>query len=334
MSNTQSRRDFLKIVGALPLCAAVSAVPFRAFGQDTTQPSAGDTGARSAAGATLKTSLNAYSFNKMLNDNLKNRGPGITLLQVMAFAAKCKFDGFDATGYYFPGYPEVPSESYIKELKKTASDLGLGISGSGVRDNLTTADKAVRAAAITHIKEWVEVAAKIGAPVLRVFADTQMRAMTWGDVAKGYTRDQVGTWIADALRQCADHGKQYGVCIGVQNHGDFLQTGDQLMALIAAVGSDYCRPIVDTGYFKTKDPYVDMEIVAPHAVNWQIKQSPFGEESDIATDLNRLLRIVRNSGYHGYLPIECLSPKGKPYDPYTIVPAFLKKLQDAIAQTA
>ena len=334
MNNTQSRRDFLKIVSALPLCAAAAMTPFRAFGQDGVQSSTGGASGPSPAGATLKTSLNAYSFNKMLNDNLKNRGPGVTLLQVMAFAAKCKFDGFDATGYYFPGYPEVPSEEYIKEMKKTAADLGLGISGSGVRDNLTTSDKAVRTAAVTHIKEWVEVSAKIGAPVLRVFADTQMRAMTWNDVAKGHTRDEVGAWIADDLRQCADHGKQYGVCIGVQNHGDFLQTGDQLMALIAAVGSDYCRPIVDTGYFKTKDPYADMAIVAPHAVNWQIKQSPFGEESDIPTDLVKLMHIVRDSGYHGYLPIECLSPKGKPYDPYTIVPAFLKKLQDAIAQTA
>ena len=330
MNNTQSRRDFLKIVSALPLCAAASMAPFQVFGQDTTQPSFSS----STAAATLKTSLNAYSFNKMLNDNLKGRGPGITLLQVMDFAAKCKFEGFDATGYYFPGYPEVPGKAYIKTLTTKASDLGIGISGSGVRDNLTTSDKAVRAAGVQHIKEWVEVAAHIGAPVLRVFADTQMRAMTWKDVAKGFTYEDVGKWIADDLRQCADHGKQFNVCIGVQNHGDFLQTGDQLMALIAAVDSDFCRPIVDTGYFKTKDPYADMAIVAPHAANWQIKQSPFGEESDIPTDLVKLLRIVRDSGYHGYLPIECLSPKGKPYDPYSVVPAFLKKLQDAIAQTA
>ena len=297
-------------------------------------PAFADDVVKSTVAPTLKTSLNAYSFNKMLNDNIKHRGPGVTLLQVMDFAAKCKFDGFDATGYFFPGYPEVPAAAYVKEIKQKASDLGLGISGSGVRDNLTTADKAVRAAAVQHIKEWVEVAAQINAPVLRVFADTQMRAMTWNDVAKGATRDQVQDWIAAALKECADHGKQFGVCIGVQNHGDFLQTGDQLLTLMKAVDSDYCKPIVDTGYFKSKDPYADMAIVAPHAINWQIKQSPFGEESEIPTDLIKLLHIVRDSGYHGYLPIETLSPKGKPYDPYTVVPAFLKQLKDAIAQTA
>jgi hypothetical protein len=48
----------------------------------------------------------------------------------------------------------------------------------------------------------------------------------------------------------------------------------------------------------------------------------------------RLLKIVRKSGYSGYLPIETLSPQGKPYDPFTVVPAFLAQLREAIVQTA
>src|SRR4029077_1557733 len=111
------------------------------------------------------------------------------------------------------------------------------ISGTGVRNNFTVSDKVVRAAAVQHIKEWVEVAARLGAPVLRVFADTQMRAMTWQDVAKGFTRDQVRQWIVEALSQCAEQGKKFGVIIGVQNHGDFIQTGTQLLDLIKGVNS-------------------------------------------------------------------------------------------------
>jgi len=143
----------------------------------------------------------------------------------------------------------------------------------------------------------------------------------------------VQDWITANLRECADHGKKFKVKIGVQNHGDFLKTGEDLMTLVKAVGSEWCGPIVDTGYFKSPDPYADMALVAPHAVNWQIKQSPLGEESEVPTDLVKLLRIIRKSGYSGYLPIETLSPQGKPYDPYTVVPVFLKQLRDAIAQT-
>jgi sugar phosphate isomerase/epimerase len=187
---------------------------------------------------------------------------------------------------------------------------------------------------VKHIKEWVEVATRLGAPVIRVFADTQMRNQSWETVAKGFTRDQVQDWIAAALRECADHGKTHGVKIGVQNHGDFLKTAQDLLTLVKAVGSDWCGPIVDTGYFKSADPYVDMAQVAPTAVNWQIKQSPFGEDSETPTDLVRLMTIVRKSGYSGYLPIETLSPRGKDYDPYAVVPEFLKKVREAIAHTA
>ena len=282
----------------------------------------------------LKTSLNAYSFNKMLNDRIKGRGEGITLLQVCDFAAKCKFDAIDATGYFFPGYPERPTDAYIDELKKRAADLGLGISGTGVRNNFTTADQAVRAEGVRHIKQFVEVAARLGAPVIRVFADTQMRAQNWHTVSKNAGRQQVQDWISADLRECADHGNKYGVKIGVQNHGDFLATAKEQLALIQAVNSPFCGPIVDTGYFKTPDPYLDIAEVAPHAINWQIKQSVFGEDSEVPTDMNRLLKIVRKSGYSGYLPIETLSPQGKPYDPFTVVPEFLAQLKKAIAETA
>jgi len=258
----------------------------------------------------------------------------VTLVQVLEFAAKNKFDGFDPTGYFFPGYPAVPGDAYVESFKKRAADLGIGISGTGVRNNFTTSEKPVRDAGVRHIKEWVEVAARLGAPVIRVFADTQMRSQTWETVAKAYTRDQVQEWIVAALQECAEHGKKYGVRIGVQNHGDFLKTGRELLELVRAVGSDWCGPIVDTGYFKTSDPYADIALVAPHALNWQIKQSVFGEESEVPTDLVRLMKIVQKSGYSGYLPIETLSPKGKPYDPYVVVPEFLTQLREAMRSAA
>lgn len=321
--NPCSRRSFLKRASLIPICAAAG------LGLENLSPAA-----ESSTEATLKVSLNAYSFNRLLNDAIRNRGPGITLIQVLEFAAKNKFDGFDATGYYFPSYPKVPPDSYVDELKRKAADLGVGISGTGVRNNFTTSDQVTRAGGVQHIKQWVEVAARLGAPVIRVFADTQMRSQTWETVAKGLTRDQVQEYIATALQECAEQGKKFKVRIGVQNHGDFLKTGAELLALIKTVNSEWCGPIVDTGYFKTSDPYADMALVAPHAVNWQIKQSPFGEESEVPTDLTKLLHIVRKSGYQGYLPIETLSPKGKEYDPYTVIPAFKKQLCDAIAQTA
>ena len=196
MSNRLNRRDFIRSTSILPLTAVAGAAGLHHLTAIAAEP------AEDKAVGQLKVSLNAYSFNKLLNDSIKNRGGGVTLLQVLDFCAKQKFEGFDPTGYFFPGYPKVPSDAYLKDFKRRAADLGIGLSGTGVRNNFTTSDKEVRAAAVQHIKEWVEVAANIGAPVVRVFADTQMKNTTWEQVAKGCTREEVQAWMASDLRLC------------------------------------------------------------------------------------------------------------------------------------
>jgi sugar phosphate isomerase/epimerase len=285
-------------------------------------------------GPRLKIALNAYSFSRLLNDRRRDPKAGMSLLDLVDFCARQNFDALDATGYFFSTYPDPPEDSELNALKRRAFDSGVDICGTGVRNNFTTTDKSIRAAAVVHIKQWVEVAAKLGAPVLRVFADTQMRAQTWQTLAPGRSREQVEEWIADHLRDCAEHAGKFGVIIGVQNHGDFLRTGQDQLNLLKRVDSPWCGAIVDTGYYQTEDPYVDMELVTPYAVNWQIKESPYGVSSDISTDLKRLLTIARMAGYRGYLPIETLSAPGKEYDPFQVVPKFLAELRGAIAATA
>lgn len=337
MSDPCNRRDFLKRASLLSAAAVTGAgLTLPTAAQAAVEP------VKRVGGAQLKISLNAYSFAKLLNDNVKGRGEGMTLAQLAEFCAKHNFDGVDATGYYFPGYSatgmEVPTDQFIFEFKRRAFDLGLGISGTGVGNNFTVADKTARARDVQRIKAWVEVAAKLGAPVIRIFADTQMRAQTWETVSNGATRDTVEGWIADDIRTCADHAAKFGVIIGVQNHGDFLKTADNLISLLKRVDSPWCGAIVDTGYFKAADPYAEMAKAAPYAVNWQIKQSPLGveKEAEAPTDLKRLMRIIRDSGYRGYLPIETLSQRGggQVYDPYTVVPKFLGEVRAALAATA
>jgi sugar phosphate isomerase/epimerase len=140
--------------------------------------------------------------------------------------------------------------------------------------------------------------------------------------------------MADELRKCAEFGEEHGVLIGVQNHGDMLKTADETIEIVNMVDSDWFGVIVDTGYFHTEDPYVDIAKVTPYAVNFQVKESPFGKESTVRTDLSRLVKIVRDGGYRGYLPIETLSIPDRPYNPEQLVPQFLAELKQALGQTA
>jgi sugar phosphate isomerase/epimerase len=274
--------------------------------------------------ANIKISLNAFSFNELLSGKeTAANSDTFSLNDLLNWCAEQNIQALDVTGYYFPGYPEVPTDEYINNFKRQAFLLGIDISGTGIRNNFASPDSAVRASDVELAKKWIVVAAKLGAPVIRLFS---------GPIPKGYENkwDEVAGWMVDCYKECALYGEQYGVLIGIQNHGDMLQTAGQCIKILEAVNSDWVGLIVDTGNFRTEDPYDDIEAVAPYAINWQVKESVFGIGNEVRTDFPRLIKILMKSGYRGYLPVETLMVKGKPYDPFVLVPQLLGDLQKAL----
>ena len=106
----------------------------------------------------LKISLNAFSFDKPL------RAGTMSLDDLLDFCAKTGFEGVDLTGYYFPGYPAVPSDEYIFHIKRKAFLLGIDLGCTGVRNDFTWADPVKREEEKKLVKEWIKVARKLGAP--------------------------------------------------------------------------------------------------------------------------------------------------------------------------
>jgi sugar phosphate isomerase/epimerase len=312
MNFKSSRRTFLKSTSLLPLGIAAGTTGISAM--------AGEPSVK-AGGHPLKISLNAYSFSKSLTAPETGGKAEMTYFDVLEFCAKNNFDAIDPTGYYFPGYPKVPTDSYINDFKRRAFKLGLDISGTGVRNNFAQPDKDKRAADVQLAKDWIEVAAKLGAPVIRVFA---------GAEPDGHPRDEVNKWMVADLKQCVEQGKQHGVLVGIQNHGDYLKTAEQVIQIVKMVDSEWFGVIVDTGNFQQGDPYEEIAKVMPYAVNFQVKESPYGSASPIRMDVKKLVQVVRAGGYRGYLPIETLVSASQPYNPLANVPKFLKEVRDAI----
>ncbi len=277
--------------------------------------------------AHLKLSLNAYSFSEMLLPKEKKADqPEFTLMNLLDWCAEQNINAIDPTGYFFPGYPEVPTDEYINQFKRKAFQLGIDISGTGIRNNFTSPDPKVRAEGVQLAKDWIVVASKLGAPVLRVFA---------GAIPEGYEDkwDEVAGWMIECYKECAVYGEKYGVLIGIQNHGDMLQTAEQCIKIIKAVDSDWVGLIVDIGNFKTDDPYIDIDEVTPYAVNWQVKESVIGKDSKVRTDFSRLVKILNKNGYRGYIPVETLVMKDRVYDPFILVPELIKDMEKAMNET-
>lgn len=321
-----TRRQFLATAAAVPLGVAGALAP-------SAVRAAADT-ARRPGGALLKPALNAFSFLELLNANAKDPGQGVDLFKVCDFCAEQGFEGVDVTGYFFPGYPDAPPDDYLIRLKRHVFDLGLCFSGTGVRNDFTAADPAVRAEGVARVKAWIEVAAKLGAPTVRAFADSQPPFRNWTQAAGGASRDRVEGWVADALRECAGHGARYGVIVAVQNHGDFIASGPEHLSLLQRVDSPWCAAMVDTGKYLTADPYADIALMAPHAVNWQIKETLGSTLDSPRIDMLRVVKIIRDSGYRGYVPIETLRMGRTDYDSFKEVARLLAELRAAIAATA
>ena len=219
---------------------------------------------------------------------------------MLEFCAQNGFYACDITAYYFPGYPQVPSDEYLYHVKHKAFNLGLEICGTGVRNDFTNPDAATRKQHVTLVKRWIEAAEKIGAPVIRVFAGPMLEDES--------QRQKVLNWMIEDLKECVEHGMSHGVMVAVQNHNDFILTPEHVQELIDGVGSDWFGLIMDTNGYRSGDPYQLISESIHFAVNWQIKERIFVNKLEEDTDLQKLIEVIKASNYRGYLPIETLGP--------------------------
>jgi sugar phosphate isomerase/epimerase len=268
--------------------------------------------AKSQSTGHLKISLNAFSFNDLLLEKK------ISIDDVLEFCAKIGIEGVDLTGYYFPGYPVAPSDEYIFHVKKKAFRLGIDLGCTGVRNDFTWADPAKRAEEKKLVKDWIKVAQKLGAPGVRIFAGTLSKEnFAWDDRAK---------WIVDDIRECADFGKEYGVMLAYQNHYDFVKTASEVEKIMKMIDHEWVGLMLDIGSYHSADPYKDIAATAGYAITWQMKEKVFINDTQVETDYEKIIDIVKNCGYRGYLPLETLGQG----DPYQKVEVLYNKVKNIL----
>lgn len=263
------------------------------------------------AGSGVRVGLNVYSFNEPL------RKGAMTLFDAVRFCAEHRIAGIDATGYYFPGYPARPPEEFVRRLKREAFLHGVAIFGTGVRNDFTLPDAGARRREAQLVRDWIDVAAALGAGILRIFSGR--------GVPEGHTFEQALEWMAPLMRECADYGASRGVMIGIQNHDDFLKTAAQTIRLLEAVNHDWCGVILDVGSLRQGDPYEEIAGLIPYAVSWQLKENvaPAGHEQP--TEMKRIRSLIEQHGYRGWLPIETLGAG----DPREKIVRLLERVREA-----
>jgi sugar phosphate isomerase/epimerase len=272
----------------------------------------------------LRLSLAAYSFRQYFVNSTDERArevdpaKRIDLLQFIDYCAEHGCDGAELTSYYFP--PKTDQEFLLK-LRRHAFLRGVAISGTSVGNTFTHPEGPKRQQEIAAVKRWIENAAIMGAPHVRIFA---------GSKPSGINDSEAKKFCISAIEECAAVAAQKGVFLGLENHGGIVAEPKGVLEIIQAVKSPWVGVNLDTGNFHTEDPYRDLELCAPYAVNVQIKSEIRRRRgASEAADLSRMIKILRDVNYQGFVALEYEAAP----DPWKQVPGLLRELKKLMDQS-
>ena len=309
---TTSRRSFLTAV-----TAAATATGITSLSPPASTVRAADPPARTGT-PMLKLSLAAYSFNKLFAKRGTPEQIATAEMSLEKFIDYCAEQGLGATeltGYYFP--QDVTTE-YLLNIRQQTHRLGLDISGTAIGNDFCLAEGPARDKQLSECRQWIDYAAVMGAPAIRIFA---------GRVPKGDSEEVAIERCVDGINQSLEYAAQKGIFLALENHGGITATPDQMFRIIERVkSSPWFGVNFDSGNFSTDDPYRDLARIAPYAVNAQIKvamKSPDGEKYD--ADLPRVINILKQAGYRGYVTLEF-----EEAHPFEEIPKYLKTLRELI----
>ena len=259
----------------------------------------------------MKLSLAAYSFNRFLPRPGRGQSGEMTLEDFIDFCADLDLDGTELTSYYFT----KESPEYLLSLKQRCFRLGLDVSGTAIGNDFCLPEGEKRTAQIDLCKRWIDNAAILGAPVIRIFA---------GKVPTGDKEAAALDRCVAGIDECLDYAATKGIFLALENHGGITATPQQLLAIVKRVkDSPWFGINYDSGNFRTDDPYGDLEQIAPYAINAQIKVSVTAKGQKQHADLPRMVNILKAANYRGYVVLEYEEAK-----PREEIPEYIKQMRE------
>lgn len=264
----------------------------------------------------MKLSVSSYSFAQYTKKGL------LTLQQLPAKAAEMGFEGIE--------YIDLPKDVTGEARLALAAELGALTKAAGIEmvaytigANLWQTDAAALRAEIDHLKNEVDVAVAMGAPVMR-------HDLVWGLEKSGSGRSFLSMMpqLAEAVREVADYAAAKGVKTCSENHGRIAQDSYRMEAFAATVNHDNYGLLVDIGNFlcADEDPAMAVSRVANYAVHAHAKDMlllPHDTEDTKgliwtrggqwlrataighgSVPVERCIRILKRAGYDGWLSVE------------------------------
>ncbi len=249
-------------------------------------------------------------------------------------AEEMELDGVEFVDMHFPTTDPI----YLRDVKKLCADLQLTIAGVAVSNDF--GPDATRAGEVQKVRQWIDVASYLGAPVVRVFAGWLPPAAADPEPGrivelyrKVFGQKQINTrklWsdVTFALRQCADHAAERGIVLALQNNraDGIVGTPMQLAQMVHDVGSPWLRVCLDPADLGGRGGIDAMRVVQAHAHLHDVRD----DGADAALHWPEMLRTLKLERYRGFVHIDYTGVE----DPETAVPRAARYLRGVLQMIA
>jgi len=254
-------------------------------------------------GRANRIAVSTYSFWRFKKD-LK-----LPIETCIDHAAEMGFDGVEILHVQMEG----ESNEYLRNLKRRALINGLDLCGMSTHQGFVSPDKAKREKNIDHTNKCVELAYKLGIPIIRINTGRWGTTKSFDELMAnrgiepplpGYTDEDGFKWVIDSIEKCLPAAERCGVILGLENHWGLARTADGLLRIVKAIDSPWLRVLLDTGNF-LEEPYDKLELCAPYTVFVQAK-TYYGGGIWYTLDLDypRIAEIMRKHNFRGYVSLE------------------------------
>ncbi len=220
-------------------------------------------------------------------------------------SAEMQLDGVDLHYTHFAS----TDDAYLEQIKQFCLRKGLHLSYIGVSNDFGKTGEELEGQK-SLVKHWVDVAARMGVPMVRNFG-------AW--LPEGEPEEDVWSRLIEAQKEVTAYARSKGVVIGLHNHnhGCVPATGEQTLRLLDAVDDDYYTHILDVGQYRGSpgasgargkpDPaydfYGSIATSAPRAVHVRAKIYRIASGEEKWLDYDRIMPIIRDAGFNGWMSI-------------------------------
>jgi L-ribulose-5-phosphate 3-epimerase len=309
MGGSFDRRGFLKTTASAGAALGLSAasVPV-AWAEEAKKP-------------LFKISLAEWSLHRTLQGGK---------LDNVDFPATAKKEfGIEAVEYVNQFFKDKAKDTkYLTDLKKRSADEGVTnvlimIDGEG---SLGDPDQKKRTEAVENHYKWVDAAKFLGCHSIRVNAHSEG------------SYDEQMKLAADGLRRLSEFGGQHDINVIVENHGGLSSNGQWLAGVMKKVDHKRCGTLPDFGNFQTSpgewyDRYEGVKELMPYAKGVSAKSHEFNSQGDeVRTDYFKMVKIVLDAGYHGYIGIEWEGDSPSEAEGIKLTKRLLERVRDELAK--